>query len=117
MVLEQGALSGTYGSDNPMPADSDRGRTYNPMMDKLDVLNTKIKEIAEKHNASPAQISVAWAIAKGTLPIVGVTKTKHVLDAAKAVEIRLTEEEVNTLQDLADSLGLNAVRYWEKKMD
>jgi len=34
----------------------------------------------------------AWAIAKGTLPIIGVTKENQVLDAVKAANITITEE-------------------------
>ena len=63
-----------------------------------------------------AQIPVAWAIAKGTLPIIGVTKTAHVEDAVKAVNVRLTAEETAELEKAADSLEINAIRFWEKEM-
>ena len=63
-----------------------------------------------------AQIPVAWAIAKATLPIIGVTKENQVLDAAKAANITLTDEEVKSLEKVADSLGLNVIRFWEKEM-
>ena len=33
MVLEQGALSGKYNKENPLPAESDRGKKYNPVLD------------------------------------------------------------------------------------
>jgi aryl-alcohol dehydrogenase-like predicted oxidoreductase len=59
---------------------------------------------------------VAWAIAKGTLPIIGVTKENQVLDAVKAVNVTLTEEETAQLEQTADSLNLNVVRMWEKEM-
>ena len=36
----------------------------------------------------------AWAIAKETLPIVGVTKEHHVEDAAKAASVKLSEAEI-----------------------
>ncbi len=74
MVLEQGALSGKYDTNHPFPADSDRGTVYNPMLPKLEKLNACLKEIAGAHGVAPAQVPVAWAIAKGTLPIIGVTK-------------------------------------------
>ena len=64
-----------------------------------------------------AQVPVAWAIAKGTLPIVGVTKERHVADAAAAASVALAESEVHELEDLADSLGINAIRFREKVMD
>ena len=52
-------------------------------------MNGKLKEIADKYNVAPAQIPVAWAIAKGALPIIGVTKVDHVEDAVKACNISL----------------------------
>lgn len=116
MVLEQGALSGKYDTQHPMPEGSDRARTYNPVLGKLEVLNDELKKLADKYNVAPAQIPVAWAIAKGTLPIIGVTKTSHVEDAAKAAEVQLSAEEVAHLEKIADGLGLNVIRMWEKEM-
>lgn len=89
---------------------------YNPVLDKLEVLNTELKKLADKYEAGIAQIPVAWAIAKGTLPIIGVTKEKQVLDAVKASSITLTKEETENLEQVADSLDLNVVRMWEKEM-
>ena len=63
------------------------------------------------------QIPVAWAIAKGTLPIIGVTKVEHIEDAVKAMNVALTKEEIKGLEKCADSLGLNLIRFWEKKME
>ena len=45
-----------------------------------------------------------------------MTKVSHVEDAAKAAEIALTADEVKELETLADTLGINAVRMWEKEM-
>jgi aryl-alcohol dehydrogenase-like predicted oxidoreductase len=117
MVLEQGALSGKYDTAHPMPEGSARADAYNPVMDKLEVLNAKLAEVAKEHGVGTAQIPVAWAIAKGTLPIVGVTKESHVADAAAAAAVELTETEVAELEQLADSLQINAIRFWEKVMD
>jgi len=87
------------------------------VLDKLEVLNAKLAQVAEAHGVGVAQVPVAWAIAKGTLPIVGVTKEHHVADAAAAASVALAESEVRELEDLADSLGINAIRFWEKVMD
>ena len=116
MVLEQGALSGKYDTKNPMPEGSARAEAYNPVLDKIEVLNAELKKLADKYNVETAQIPVAWAIAKGTLPIIGVTKTKHVEDAVKASNISLTAEETAELEKLADSLNINTIRFWEKEM-
>lgn len=116
MVLEQGALSGKYDTHHPMPEGSDRAEIYNPVLNKLETLNAAMKKMADKYGVGTAQIPVAWAITKGTLPIIGVTKVSHVEDAAKAAAIRLTEGEVRELEQLADTLAINAVRMWEKEM-
>lgn len=116
MVLEQGALSGKYDTKHPMPAGSARAETYNPILDKLEVLNGELKKLAEKYGVGAAQIPVAWAIAKGTLPIIGVTKENQVLDAVKAANVTLTAEETAELEKVADSLTLNVIRFWEKEM-
>ena len=116
MVLEQGALSGKYDTKHPMPEGSARAETYNPVLDKLEILNAELKTLADKYGVGMAQIPVAWAIAKGTLPIIGVTKENQVLDAVKAANITLTDEEVSSLEKVADSLELNVIRFWEKEM-
>ena len=51
-----------------------------------------------------------------TLPIIGVTKEKHVEDAVKAAKITLTAEETALLEQTADALNINAIRFWEKEM-
>ena len=71
---------------------------------------------SDKYGVGIAQIPVAWAIAKGTLPIIGVTKVSHVEDAVKAANVILTDEETKGLEALADSLNLNVIRFWEKEM-
>ena len=116
MVLEQGALSGKYDTKHPMPEGSARAETYNPVLDKLEILNEELKKLADKYGVGMAQIPVAWAIAKGTLPIIGVTKENQVLDAVKAAKISLTDEEVSPIEKTADSLELNVIRFWEKEM-
>lgn len=116
MVLEQGALSGRYDTKHPFPADSDRGAVYNPMLPQLEKLNAGLKEIADRRGVPAAQLPVAWAIAKGTLPIIGVTKTYQVEDAVGAANLELTQEEVEEMEHLAGEMPLNVIRSWEKEM-
>lgn len=68
------------------------------------------------HSASVAQIATAWAIAKGTLPIIGVTKAAQVEEAARAAAISLTEQEAWELEALADMANVSTIRGWEKEM-
>ncbi len=117
MVLEQGALSGTYNKENPLPAESDRGKKYNPVLPQLEALTNEMTAIGKKYDASCSQIGIAWAIAKGTLPIIGATKERHVIEAAEAAKIHLTAEEVARLEQLADATGVDTRGGWEHSME
>lgn len=116
MVLEQGALTGRYSEANPFPAGTGRGDAYNLHLKKLTALIDELKLIGTCWEASPAQIATAWAIAKGALPIIGVTKVKQVEEAAAAAQIKLTTEEVSRLEKLGDETSIYTLREWEKEM-
>ena len=117
MVLEQGALSGKYDKTHPLPAESDRGKKYNPVLEQLEALTSEMTAIGRKYGASCSQIGIAWAIAKGTLPIIGATKERHVIEAAEAAKIQLTAEEVVRLEALADATGIDTRGGWEHSME
>ena len=117
MVLEQGALSGKYNKENPLPEESDRGKKYNPVLPQLEALTTEMSAIGKKYGASCSQVGIAWAIAKGTLPIIGATKERHVTEAAEAAKIQLTSEEMSRLESLADATGIDTRGGWEHSME
>ena len=116
MVLEQGALTGRYSEENPFPEGTGRGEAYNPYLKELTALIDELKIIGTRFDASPAQVATAWAIAKGTLPIIGVTKVRQVQEAAKAAQIELTADEITRLERLGDETGVHTLREWEKEM-
>lgn len=116
MVLEQGALTGKHNESNPFPDGTGRGMSYNPHLKEINMLTDELAEIGEKHKASPAQVATAWAIAKGTLPIIGVTKVYQVEEAARTAQIVLAEDEIARLEMLADTIGISTLREWEKDM-
>ena len=117
MVLEQGALSGKYNKENPLPGESDRGKKYNPVLPQLEALTNEMTAIGQKYGASCPQIGIAWAIAKGALPLIGATKERHVIEAAEAAKIQLTAEEVERLEKLADATGIDTRGGWEHSME
>ncbi|HJB01991.1 MAG TPA: aldo/keto reductase [Candidatus Mediterraneibacter merdavium] len=116
MVLEQGALTGKYDTKHPLPEGSQRGDTYNPILPQLEELIGTMKRIGEKYSASVSQIAIAWVVAKGTLPIIGVTKASHVEDAAKAAQISLTADEMSELETKAANAGVDTRGSWEHPM-
>lgn len=116
MVLEQGALSGKYDASHPFPEGSERAKVYNGKLAQLGSLIDGMKVIATEHKVDVAQIATAWAVAKGTVPIIGATKVKHIEDAAKAAEVKLNITEVNQLDKLGDETAVETTREWEQSL-
>ncbi|OQP60048.1 aldo/keto reductase [Niastella vici] len=116
MVLEQGALTGKYNSQNPLPEGSGRANSYNKVLPQLEELTNAMKAIGESKNASVAQVAMAWAIAKKTLPIIGVTKVSQVEDAVMVSKIKLSPQEIKSIESLAAKAGVDTRGSWEKAM-
>lgn len=60
----------------------------------------RVLEIAEKRGVSMTEVSLAWLLTKVTSPVVGATKLSHVDGAVNAVNLDLTEDEINYLEEL-----------------
>lgn len=116
MVLEQGALSGKYGPAHLLPEGSNRAQTYNRMLPRLKALTDALAAIGRKRGAAAPDVATAWAIAKGTTPIVGVTRPDHVDGLARASRITLAADEIAELEALADAADVNTRGWWEHEM-
>ncbi|MGW4591408.1 aldo/keto reductase [Amycolatopsis thermoflava] len=116
MVLEQGALTGRYSPANPLPAGSSRAAVYNGILPQLRALTDRMAAIAADRGASAADVATAWALAKGTTPIIGVTKAAHLDGLVRAHGIELAGEEIAELEALADAAGVDTRGSWEHAM-
>lgn len=61
----------------------------------------RVSEIAKKLGVPRAQVSIAWLLQKPGIvsPIVGATKEHHLEDAAKAVDLKLSAEDIAALEE------------------
>ncbi len=116
MVLEQGALTGKYSPENPLPKGSSRAAAYNGMLPQLKALTDMLASIGQKQDAAAPDVAIAWAIAKGTTPIIGITKYDHVDSLVRAGSISLTGDDIAELEALADAADVNTRGWWEKEM-
>ena len=100
--LARGLLTGKRSKERN---ETDRAKTdafgktlYNQDSD-FDIVN-KVTEIAEKRGLPNAQIALAWMLGKPaiTSPIIGASKPGHLADAVAALTVKLTDEEVKTLE-------------------
>ena len=103
--LASGWLTGKYtgGKD-----DGDNKRLDSEMMegfvDKSD-RNTKIAQevdkVAAEVGTSSSQVALAWLLSKNVIPIVGARKVSHVEDNLKCVDVNLSAEQIQQLDNIS----------------
>jgi aryl-alcohol dehydrogenase-like predicted oxidoreductase len=102
--LASGFLSGKYSRDNPVPEGSRRQKFAFPPIDieKGYRVVDLLQQIGENHNASPAQVAIAWILTKPFVSsvIVGASKLAHLEDNLQAADLRLYQTEVDQLDEL-----------------
>lgn len=114
MVLEQGALAGRYSAENHFPTFSMRNLAFpKSKFKKIEGLLGMMKEIADKHGIDRSQIPILWAIAKGAVPIVGITKPSYAKKLSEALKVNLTDEEIDILTEEARRTGIRQQGSWE----
>lgn len=62
----------------------------------------RVTDIAGKRGVSNSQVALAWMLSKQfiTSPIIGASKPGHIEDAVKALELKLSEDELKYLEEL-----------------
>jgi 1-deoxyxylulose-5-phosphate synthase len=76
-------------------------RLFTRMADADRQVVDRVTRVAEARGLPRAQIALAWLLSKPviTAPIVGATKLHHLDDALAAVSVKLTAEEIATLEE------------------
>jgi len=74
-----------------------------------------ISRSAKPRNATPAQIALAWLLAKKPwiVPIPGTTKTNRLEENLGAVELCLSDEELREIESACSQIKLTGARYPE----
>ncbi|WP_397590398.1 aldo/keto reductase [Sphingorhabdus sp.] len=77
-----------------------------------------VGEIAAKHEASHAQVALAWILAQGNdiVPIPGFKRRVTMEDSAKAIDVKLDADDLATLHLAAPRGGTSGPRYGERGM-
>ncbi len=68
---------------------------------------TELEPVLRSHDATPAQLAVAWVIAQPgvTTALVGARNAKQVAENAKAAELKLSTTEVSKIRKIFTGLG------------
>jgi aryl-alcohol dehydrogenase-like predicted oxidoreductase len=103
--LAQGLLSGRYDRAN-RPAN--RVRTGNPLflpenLDRAGELIGALRDVAEAHDATPAQVALAWVIRHPAVTAIpGASSVEQLESNVAAAEIELSDAEYAALSAAAD---------------
>ncbi|MFC0508915.1 aldo/keto reductase [Micromonospora costi] len=97
--LARGKLTRDWGASTTRTESDEFGRTLYSGYEETDrTIVETVATIAANRGVSRAQIALAWVAGRVTAPIVGATKPHHLDDAVAALDIELTDEEVEALE-------------------
>jgi aryl-alcohol dehydrogenase-like predicted oxidoreductase len=114
--LGKGFLTGTIDADtkfdstdfrNTVPRFTAENRKTNQALVEV------ISSFAKQKKATPAQIALAWLLAKKSwiVPIPGTTKLARLEENLGAANVELTPEDVRTLEDTSSRVKVEGARY------
>jgi len=113
--MANGFLTGKYNKNSKF----EEGTDYRSMMpqfkedayDKNKALLDLLSDMAEKKNATQAQISLAWMICKKPwiVPIPGTRKLNRLTENACAADIDLSVEEIKIIDNALDNMEMSEV--------
>ena len=101
--LARGRLARPWKTESTKRYETDQfGKTLYAQTEEIDhAVVDRLGRISEQRGAPRAQVALAWMLSKPaiTSPIVGATKPHHLSDAAAALSLRLTPEEIASLEE------------------
>ena len=113
--LANGFLTAKYNKESKF----EKGTDYRSAMpqftpeaiDKNQEMIQYIENMAEEKEATPAQISLAWMLAKKPwiVPIPGTRKYARLVENGQAAEVDLTKEEIASLDRMLDTVPMSEV--------
>jgi aryl-alcohol dehydrogenase-like predicted oxidoreductase len=108
--LGRGFLAGRF--DSPEDLADDDFRRQGPRFTGANLeanrqLAARVQELAEEKGVTAAQLALAWVLAQGTdvVPIPGTKRRSYVEQNAAAVDIELSDDELDRLAELPAAAG------------
>ncbi len=119
--MGRGFLSGKYKSIDDL--EENDFRRYSPRFQGENFqknlnLVEKVEEIAKRKGITPAQLALAWVLSKGEdiVPIPGTKHIKYVEENAKAADIKLSQDELEEIEEVMPVGAAKGMRYPESGM-
>ena len=103
-ALASGFLTGKYRSEADLSKSPRGGGIKKYLNDRGFRILKALDEVAEQYKATPAQISLAWLMARPgiTAPIASATSVEQLEDIARAAELTLDESSIQVLNTASE---------------
>lgn len=88
---------------------------YNDSKDIDQEIVNRVIHLADQYNVEMTQISLAWLLTKVDSPIIGATKLYHLDVAIKALDIKLSQNDIHYLEELYIPHKLNGTMLMIKE--
>ncbi|HEY5318249.1 MAG TPA: aldo/keto reductase, partial [Solirubrobacteraceae bacterium] len=120
-VLSRGLLSGRWSPDRRLESTDFRSRAPRFQGENLThnlALVDALRDIAAAKDASVAQIAIAWVLARGEdiVPLVGARTRERLTEALAALELELTAEDLQRIEQAVPADAAAGGRYPEAQM-
>jgi aryl-alcohol dehydrogenase-like predicted oxidoreductase len=120
--LGRGFLTGAMGKDTKLAeGDMRKGISrFSPeAMEKNQALVDLLKRVGNEKSATPAQIALAWLLAKRPhiVPIPGTTKLHRLEENIGAADVELTEADMRAIESAASEIQVEGERYTPQQME
>lgn len=79
------------------------------------VIINRVAELADRYGVTMTQVALAWLLQKVTAPVVGATKLHHIEGAVAALDLHLTDDDLNYLEEMYTPHKLVGVMAQNKK--
>ena len=81
--------------------------------DRNKALAAEVNTIAEEKGCTPAQLALAWVLARGddVVPIPGTRRRRHLEDNIGALEVQLSKEDLDRLESVIPPEAVAGQRY------
>lgn len=112
--MANGFLTGKYNKSNSIFNEQSDYRRNMPQfkaesIDKNKELLDMLNYMADKKSATSAQISLAWLMAKGIVPIPGTRKPERLKENTGSADVTLSNEEVSAIDNALDNMEISEV--------
>lgn len=100
--LAAGILTGKYlGNKGKGSGGRMEGTTSYRLNEKNDLIASKVVDLAKEMGTSPAQLSLAWLLHKGIIPIIGARKMDQLKDNLASLALKLPAEVIQQLDEVS----------------